>query len=168
MTGITDYRAVSPLSEFVDWGWAVVTDPDEGIDAIAPTEEEARVCIARFEAGLDDPEDSECLCYPVILWRDHREDEQARQITRSQIDSLGICERVAKSWVRSIRTGWSDDVRKMTEQFDAAGRLAAELLEAISHATGQRLSTDPTPESVAAAKGALARFATVDMSGECR
>ena len=62
----------------------------------------------------------------------------------------------------------AEAVSNLTEQRDAAGQLAAELLEAISHATGQRLSTDPTPESVAAAKGALARFATVDMSGECR
>lgn len=50
----------------------------------------------------------------------------------------------------------------------AAERNLAELLEAVGYATGQRISTMPTAEAVAAAKAALARLTPVTFEGAVR
>lgn len=52
-------------------------------------------------------------------------------------------------------------VADLAEKHISATRNLAELLEAVGYATGQRLSTMPTAEAVAAAKAALARLTPV-------
>ena len=55
-----------------------------------------------------------------------------------------------------------------TTKRNEAERNVAELLEAVGLATGQRLSTMPTAEAVAAAKAALARLTPVTFEGAVR